>query len=128
VRRPLPALSATLALVAVLLASGCGGGEVVEAQGDPEAGRELVDPDNQFVAPNCGLCHVLKSAGFEGTSAPDLDSMQPGYERTLRALEDGPGAMPSFSDQLDEGELRDVAAYIAGAAGEDAEAAEEGEE
>lgn len=61
---------------------------------------------------SCGLCHTLASAGFEGTAAPNLDDLRPGYERVLNAVRRGPGMMPSYSDALTEDEMHDIAAFI----------------
>lgn len=77
-------------------------------RGDPEAGAVIVaDLDD-----SCGLCHTLESAGFEGTPAPNLDELRPGYQRVLDAVREGPGLMPSYSGVLTEGELHDIAAFI----------------
>jgi len=81
--------------------------------GDPIAG-ELLSED---VTPNCAACHSLASAGFTGSVAPDLDELQPGYQRVLDALREGPGLMPSYEGVLTDREMHDLAAFISGAAG-----------
>ena len=102
-----------IALGLVAASAGCGGGGGLPT-GDPVAGERIVETEAQ---PNCGRCHTLEAAEFEGTTAPNLDELRPGYQRVLDAIRDGPGFMPSYSDQLDERELHDVAAYISEAAG-----------
>ena len=84
-------------------------------RGDPEAGAAIVENlDN-----SCGLCHTLRSAGFEGTPAPNLDELRPGYQRVLDAVRQGPGMMPSYADVLTDAELHDIAAYISREASRD---------
>lgn len=101
IRRTAPAL-----MLIVVLAAACRTADA--PRGDPEAGAMVVERlDN-----SCGLCHTLQSAGFEGTAAPNLDELRPGYERVLDAVRDGPGLMPSFAQELTEREMHDVAAFI----------------
>jgi len=77
-------------------------------RGDPEAGEMVIENlDN-----TCGLCHTLESAGFEGTAAPNLDELRPGYQQVLDAVRDGPGLMPSFASELSDAEMHDIAAFI----------------
>lgn len=110
-RRALPA--ALVALLAALALPACGGDGSVEAEGDPKAGEALLA--EQEVEPSCGACHTLVAAEFTGTTAPDLDRLSPGYQRVHDAVSEGPGAMPSYSDQLSDEELHHVAAYVSGA-------------
>lgn len=112
-------------LVVAAAAPGCGGEEVVSVQGDPAAGEELA---GEIAQPTCGVCHTLAAAEFTGETAPDLDEREPGYDTVLSALRDGPGAMPSYTDQFDESELHDIAAFISGSAGERITPAPGGEE
>ncbi len=105
---------ALFALLAALLLAACGGADGVELEGDPVAGEELVAEEQ--VEPSCGTCHRLAAAEFTGTTAPDLDGLDPGYERVYRAVSGGPGAMPDYSDQLSEQQMHDVAAYVSEAA------------
>lgn len=113
---PTPALVLCAALIAIAV-SGCGGSETVVPQGDRSAGEQLVNVDEGSVEPNCGLCHRLAVAEFEGTSAPDLDELRPGYERVFNAVRDGPGAMPSYDQDHSDAELHHIAAYISEVAG-----------
>lgn len=91
---------------ALLLVAACQSADA--PRGDPEAGAMVIeDLDN-----SCGLCHTLESADFEGTAAPDLDQLRPGYERVLNAVRQGPGLMPSYAQELSEDEMHDIAAFI----------------
>jgi mono/diheme cytochrome c family protein len=132
------ALVVLLALVAVLAASGCGGseeaaptaetvigtlpeaaetggaetGEAGEGgEGDPEAGSEV------FASAGCGSCHTLSDAGTSGNIGPNLDEAQPDMATVVDAVTNGRGAMPPFEGQLDEEQIRNVAAYVSSVAG-----------
>lgn len=101
------------ACAATLVCVGCGGDDVVGIQGDPVAGEPIA---NEVAEPSCSRCHTLSAAGWEGEVAPDLDELRPGYQRVLDAIRSGPGAMPSYDGELDEQQLRDLAAFVSGAA------------
>lgn len=110
-------------------ASGCGGGDensVPEptpsvqtseeeaggaAAGDPEAGAAV------FASAGCGGCHTLAAAGSGGTTGPNLDDAQPGFNRVLDRVTNGAPGMPSFAGQLSAEEIRDVAAYVVASTG-----------
>jgi mono/diheme cytochrome c family protein len=105
-----------LLLAPVLLAlPACGDGSSDDTipRGDPVAGERLA---NEVASPACSACHALAAAEWEGTTAPDLDRMNPGYGTVLDAIRNGPGAMPSYSDQLSEAELHDISAFVSGEA------------
>lgn len=85
------------------------GGAPPEA--DPEAGKTV------FASSGCGGCHTLADAGSSGEVGPSLDEANPPYELVLERVTNGRGAMPSFADQLDEEEIKNVAAYVAQAVG-----------
>ena len=119
-------LAIALVLAATLALAGCGGGgdgggEGIDTgaadpvpQGDPIAGRDafILGTD-----PPCGDCHTLADAGTTGTIGPNLDQVQPTFEQVLQALDEGPGAMPSFADSSQT--FKDnVAAYVSTAAGQ----------
>ena len=80
------------------------GGE--QPGGDAAAGEEV------FASAGCGSCHTLQAAGSSGTIGPNLDEAQPSMELAVERVTNGSGAMPSFSDQLSEQQIRDVAAYV----------------
>jgi mono/diheme cytochrome c family protein len=95
-----------LALIAVL--AGCGGstGSTPIAAGGH--GKTL------FVQ-QCGSCHKLSDAGTPGIVGGDLDQLHPSGAELLRAIAEGPGAMP---EHLVSGrDAKAVAAYVARVAG-----------
>jgi cytochrome c553 len=78
-------------------------------EGDPVAGKEV------FVGVGgCGSCHTLADAGTSGTIGPNLDDAAPSFELAVDRVTNGQGAMPSFSGQLTEQQIADVAAYVSG--------------
>jgi cytochrome c553 len=78
-------------------------------EGDPVAGKEI------FVGVGgCGSCHTLADAGTSGTIGPNLDDAAPSFELAVDRVTNGQGAMPSFSGQLTEQQIADVAAYVSG--------------
>ena len=82
------------------------------AEGDAAAGTQIF-----LGAAGCGSCHTLADAGTSGTIGPNLDDSQPSFELVVDRVTNGAGAMPSFSDQLSEEEIANVAAYVSTAAG-----------
>src|SRR3954471_20620370 len=117
--RPVCAAGATVALVAV--ASGCGGGGTEHA--DLGNGKKL------FVgAGTCGSCHTLARAGAKGTQGPNLDAAfdnarRSGFgdsviEGVVRDQIAHPRRGSIMKADLVKGDdRRDVAAYVASAAG-----------
>jgi mono/diheme cytochrome c family protein len=79
-----------------------------EAAGDPAAGTEV------FASAGCGNCHTLEDAGANGTRAPNLDERVPQIDeqRIIDQVTNGGQNMPPFGDQLDEQQIRDLAAYL----------------
>ena len=88
-------------------------GDAAEGEGDAEAGAEV------FASAGCGGCHTLDAAGSSGNVGPNLDEADPDYDEAVETVTNGRGQMPSFKDQLDEKQIRDVAAYVSEAAGGD---------
>jgi mono/diheme cytochrome c family protein len=86
-------------------------GEEEAGEGDPANGKTI------FSAQGCGSCHVLSDAGSSGSVGPNLDDSKPDFELVVDRVTNGSGAMPSFSDKLDEQEIKDVAAYVSTSAG-----------
>jgi len=96
-----------LALVLLILTlAACG-----DEGNDGAAGKQV------FVSAGCGDCHTLSAAGSAGTVGPDLDEARPNAERVATRVAGGGGGMPSFAGRLSETEIRDVAAFVAEAAG-----------
>jgi cytochrome c6 len=81
------------------------------ASGDPVAGKAV------FVDMDCGGCHTLADAGASGVIGPDLDANPPPFDLVVDRVTNGLNVMPSFSDQLTEQQIRDVAQYVSTAAG-----------
>jgi cytochrome c6 len=117
IRKRLPTLVSVLTAVVVVAAAcgGDGGDEAAEApSGDANEGKTVfVDT----AEPTCGSCHTLADAGTNGTIGPNLDERAPSADEVRTAVEDGPGAMPSFADQLSEEQIDAVAQYVSEASG-----------
>jgi mono/diheme cytochrome c family protein len=80
--------------------------EDAENAGDAEAGAAV------FESAGCGGCHTLEAAGSEGQVGPNLDESQPEFALVVDRVTNGQGAMPAFGGQLDDKQIRDVAAYV----------------
>ena len=65
-----------------------------------------------FETAGCKSCHTLKDAGATGTVGPNLDQAKPPLDRVVDRVTNGKGVMPSFSGQLSEQQIADVAAYV----------------
>ena len=113
------------AVVAVLLAAGCGTGGRASSHADASNGQKL------FTG-TCGACHTLAAAGTSGTIGPNLDDAFRGdraqhfKQSTIQnvvldmiRLGSGPVAgSASMPAHLFSGEnAQDVAAYVASVAG-----------
>ncbi|RDI74824.1 cbb3-type Cytochrome C oxidase subunit III [Gaiella occulta] len=79
--------------------------------GDAAAGKQV------FASAGCGGCHTLAGAGSNGTVGPNLDQAKPAYDLVVTRVTNGRGAMPPFKGQLDEQQIKDVAAYVSSVAG-----------
>ena len=86
--------------------------------GDDDSGNEAAGAD-VFASAGCGSCHALEAAGSSGNVGPNLDESEPDFDLVVDRVTNGQGAMPSFSGQLSEQQIRDVAAYVSENAGED---------
>jgi len=75
-------------------------------EGDPAAGETV------FASSGCGGCHTLEAAGSSGAVGPNLDESQPNLQLVVDRVTNGQGAMPSFSGDLSEEQIQDVAAYV----------------
>jgi cytochrome c6 len=104
-----------------LVLAGCSGGKTVApapetvegavpttpaVKGDPAAGKQV------FETAGCKSCHTLKDAGATGTVGPNLDQVKPPLDLVIDRVTNGKGVMPSFSGQLSEKQIADVAAYV----------------
>ena len=82
----------------------------------PGGGADLAAGRDVFVQ-NCAACHTLQDAKTSGTVGPNLDQLQPDEETVERQVENGGGGMPAFKGVLTSDQIKDVAAYVASAAG-----------
>ena len=60
----------------------------------------------------CGVCHVLQSAGSDGQIGPNLDLLKTPEERIIYTVVNGIGVMPAFKDTLTMEEIESVAYYV----------------
>ncbi len=112
---------ALILVVCGLVLAGCSGGKTVEplpqtvegpvpttpkVKGDPVAGKKV------FASAGCKSCHTLKDAGATGTVGPNLDQKKPPLDLVVDRVTNGKGVMPSFSGQLSQKQIADVAAYV----------------
>jgi cytochrome c553 len=81
------------------------------------AGADAAAGARVFQQAGCGSCHTLSDAHASGQVGPNLDEVRPGFETVREKVADGGGGMPSFGGQLTPQQIRDVAAYVATAAG-----------
>jgi mono/diheme cytochrome c family protein len=103
-------LAALGAVAAGCGTSGSGASETTAVgPGDPTAGRKV------FVDARCGACHTLRAVGAQGTSGTNFDAKPPSLALALDRIAHGRNAMPAYSDQLSQQQMRDVAAYVVSA-------------
>ena len=105
--RPLRALVPALALLVGLVTTGAA--HAADEAAQMELGKQLFTVGAK---PACAICHTLKDAGAEGAIGPVLDELQPDASRVAKALREGLGAMPSFSETLTEEQIAAVALYV----------------
>jgi mono/diheme cytochrome c family protein len=125
-------LSLFVLVGAALLLAGCSGRTVDFKSADTNQGRQL------FVK-NCGVCHALADAATVGAVGPDLDdafraARSPAgggfdestfFQITLDQMRLAAPPMPHFDEppqKLPEGQLVDIAAYVAKVAGKPVQA------
>lgn len=106
-------------LVLLATASITGAAVPAHASGTPDAavleqGKELF---LSKAVPACAVCHTLADAGSAGTIGPDLDEIKPDFAAVKKALYEGLGVMPNFSQTLNEDEINAVASYVSHVAG-----------
>ena len=99
-------------LLALILVAGPAMAEADPAQ--LEEGKLLFQTE---AVPACAICHTMQDADATGGIGPDLDELKPDLARVKKVLEEGMGAMPSFSDTLTEAQREAVAAYVVHASG-----------
>ena len=60
----------------------------------------------------CGVCHVLRSAGSEGQIGPNLDQLKPQISQIIVAVKNGIGVMQAWEGILTTEEIEAVAYYV----------------
>ena len=60
----------------------------------------------------CGVCHVLQSAGSEGQIGPNLDQLKPSISRIISVVTNGIGVMQAWEGILSHEEIEAVAYYV----------------
>jgi mono/diheme cytochrome c family protein len=98
-----------LLLAAVLAGCGSGGSRKHSAAEGQQSGAQI------FASAGCAGCHTLAASGSHGTAGPNLDQLQPAYDRIVRQVQTGGGGMPSFRGKLNLHEIQAVALYVTGA-------------
>lgn len=93
-----------------------GEGPAGEGAGGAAADESEAAGKAVFTSAGCGSCHTLADAGASGSVGPDLDASKPSRELVVDRVTNGRGAMPSFSDELSEEQIAEVAAYVSAAA------------
>jgi len=92
------------AALLLLLSAGASAGMAAEE----EEGKRLFKGG---ASPPCMICHTLKDAGAEGAVGPSLDELKPDAARVIKAVKNGIGQMPAFT-QLTDAQIQAVARYI----------------
>ena len=60
----------------------------------------------------CGVCHILQSAGSEGQIGPNLDQLKPTIHRIISVVTNGIGVMQAWEGILTHEEIEAVAYYV----------------
>lgn len=89
--------------------SGCGGGGTSSVPKNASPGQVV------YAQASCGSCHTLEAAGSSGTIGPDLDGKHLSAATVESYVRSGGGGMPSFSSQLSDTQIQQVATFVAGA-------------
>jgi mono/diheme cytochrome c family protein len=108
------ALPALFLAVFAFSAAGCGNKSSPsskDAAGSGTPGAKV------FADASCGNCHTMAAAGTTGKVGPNLDVLRPNQQRVQRQVTNGGNGMPSFKHKLTPTEIKQVAAFVATAAG-----------
>lgn len=114
------ATACRLLLVVALLGAGSLAIAACSAPGstnldDPPSEPIDVDQGRTIFQENCRICHNLADARSAGVFGPDLDLLQPDATTVRKAIDEGPGPMPS--DIVTGADADLVARYVAQVAG-----------
>ena len=107
---------AVVALGVVVATTSCGGGDKSSTPGNNEKGSGSPGA-KVFADAGCGNCHTMATAGATGTVGPNLDDLRPNQERVELQVTKGGNGMPSFAGKLSPTQIKDVAGFVATAAG-----------
>jgi|TARA_Y100000034_G_scaffold53394_1_gene65558 mono/diheme cytochrome c family protein len=80
---------------------------IAQADSVMELGLEVYNNKAQ-----CGVCHILQTAGSEGQIGPNLDQLKPQVGQIISAVTNGIGVMPAFEGILTVEEIEAVAYYV----------------
>lgn len=111
--RSKPSLGLLAAVVAAGTLGACGGASTSTSSA-PSDGTAV---GKQLFSQRCAACHSLADANSNATIGPNLDEARASTQRIEDQVRNGGGAMPAFESQLDDEQIRAVAAYVAEAAG-----------
>jgi len=114
------AAALALAVAACLAGAGCGGDPADAGSGSaPDARTRLSATDGAglFAEADCGSCHRLRAAKAGGTFGPNLDAVKPSAQHVAQQVRAGGDGMPSFAGRMSEGQINEVARYVAELAG-----------
>jgi mono/diheme cytochrome c family protein len=107
-----------IALVSILLlAAGCGGGGDDSSGGDESSAGGGSPGAKVFADAGCGNCHTMRAANSTGSVGPNLDEIRPNEQKVIQQVTNGGNGMPSFKDKLSAAEIKEVAGFVATAAG-----------
>jgi mono/diheme cytochrome c family protein len=101
---------ATLASIAVA-ASGCGGGGGTTAPKNASPGLKAFDQAG------CGSCHTLAAAHATGKVGKKLDGLRLDAATVEHWVRTGGGGMPTFTGQLSDEQITQVAQFVAQSSG-----------
>ena len=101
--RKLRLLSGGVILAIGLISGGCSGSK--PAADSPGA--------KVFASAGCGSCHTLKAAGAKGQIGPNLDELKPDESTVAHQVRVGGNGMPSFRKRLGDGQIEEVASFVA---------------
>jgi len=66
----------------------------------------------------CAACHVLKAAGSEGNTGPNLDTAEGlNYDSVVDIVTHGLGIMPAYDEILTKDQIEILSFYVANSAG-----------
>jgi len=110
------------AAFAALVVAACGGGGSSSEQSTPTspstpAATAAAGAGKDLFAKNCSTCHTLADAGATGKVGPNLDQLRPGPDLVQHQVTNGGGGMPAFGNKLSQDQIKQIAAYVSGAAG-----------